>query len=191
MLSGALRGGSCFFRVISSSRPFSGVVTQALLPGNCGWGWTGSGQRTRIKAIWLPPAFSSYAHLLFLCLGFISCPTSLAPISSVSLYTDVLQQLSLKWSHRSTEDTLLVTISPPLPNRSNRKLPWNKTNKRNDGWSEDLDRFHHHQIVPCHLQSRKHVTEPCHGSFSRKSTGSPLLEPCESHPRRGSPRTRH
>lgn len=41
------------------------------------------------------------------------------------------------------------------------------------------------------IRPREYVTEPCPGLFSRKSTGSPLLGPCESHQGRGSPLMHH
>lgn len=137
MLSGAWRSSErkeCFFWVISNLSSHHGVVTQALLPGNCGLEWTGSGQM-RWKAIWLDlmtfccflaptPIFTAVfsisrsQHVLFFtCSPLFFCSQCLD--SFCLKHSHSLRDLSA-WTHCSSMS------SCSLSNQRNRKLPWNK-----------------------------------------------------------------
>lgn len=171
MLSGARRsseGRDCFFRVISNSQPFGRVATQALLPGNCGWGWTGSGQRRWIKAIWLHWMTSS----CFLCLcssksrlllHHISISTFCFSFCSLIFLTTEFDTKAAGPEGFISGTQCSARSHLPSQIRETGNCLETKTNKQNDGWSSDLDRFPHQLSFPCLLQlSASHPIQKIH-----------------------------
>lgn len=191
-LRAALKGGDCVLRVILALDPSSGwwhrLCSQGTVGKNeqevVGWGES----KPYGSARWLPFAFYAALSTLSLQLNLFLPECSPDRLTECEMLWQSLRDLSA-W-HELTP--ILSTEKQDIP------LKQNQTNQlRGDSviWTGFIISRTSHVTSKLqlflHLMQSEPLNENQPRMFSRKSIGSPLLEPCESHQHRGSPRMHH